>query len=355
MPRVWFRLLSERETDLALCLNNSAGRGSQGSWRDRNLLALSQRERQRLCPVAAKTKSPSSAPVVRRPRSKLTGRNPRPVTPAELGLPCGTSPEIVAAAVAGLEAGAAEPPQSYDQQSAISPREYSRPQRAYDFFGPGLFGLALPDVFFTYTPRSHSGGHYAHQRYAIRADGSKRSGLALNPDAFIGRDDRWIASVFVHEMAHVWQFAHGKPSGSYHNMQWAEKMESIGLMPSNTERRRRQAHRRENVPLHHQRRAVRPAFDELEATGWRLEMEFAAPFRPDAQKKRESKSKFCCEEACQIIRGKPSTDTYCGPCSRALMEALGIDPADFDAAKMLLVGPAATADKSWGDRRRSLS
>ena len=184
--------------------------------------------------MAAKTKSPSSAPVVRRPRSKLTGRNPRPVTPAELGLPCGTSPEIVAAAVAGLEAGAAEPPQSYDQQSAISPREYDSLQRAYDFFGPGLFGLALPDVFFTYTPRSHSGGHYAHQRYAIRADGSKRSGLALNPDAFIGRDDRWIASVFVHEMAHVWQFAHGKPSGSYHNMQWAEKMESIGLMPSNT-------------------------------------------------------------------------------------------------------------------------
>ena len=32
-----------------------------------------------------------------------------------------------------------------------------------------------------------------------------------------------------------------------------------------------------------------------------------------------------------------------GPCARALMEALGIDPADFDEAKMLLVGPAEAA------------
>jgi hypothetical protein len=69
----------------------------------------------------------------------------------------------------------------------------------------------------------------------------------------------------------------------------------------------------------------------------------SAPFRPDAQKKRESKSKFTCDADCQIIRGKPSTDTYCGPCTRALMEALGIDPADFDAARMLLVGPAASS------------
>lgn len=41
----------------------------------------------------------------------------------------------------------------------------------------------------------------------------------------------------VHEMVHLWQFQYGNPSQkAYHNKEWADKMESIGLMPSNTGR-----------------------------------------------------------------------------------------------------------------------
>jgi ribosomal protein S27E len=36
-------------------------------------------------------------------------------------------------------------------------------------------------------------------------------------------------------MVHLWQFHFGKPGrGYYHNREWAEKMEAIGLMPSDT-------------------------------------------------------------------------------------------------------------------------
>ena len=229
-----------------------------------------------------------------------------------------------------------EPFTPYDETEAISPREYGSLQRAYDFFGPRLFGLALPDVLFAYQRRPQSGGHYAHERYASRGDGSKCSELVLNPDSFIGRDDRWIVSVFVHEMTHVWQFAHGKPSGNYHyhNAQWAAKMESIGLMPSNTGA---VGGKRTGAKMSHYILKGGPfdqAFDELEATGWKLEMELAS-FRPDAQKKRDSKTKFVCEAACQIIRGKPSTDTYCGPCLRAILEELGVDVDAISPAKML--------------------
>lgn len=36
-------------------------------------------------------------------------------------------------------------------------------------------------------------------------------------------------------MAHAWQFHFGKPGRrGYHNKEWANKMESIGLMPSST-------------------------------------------------------------------------------------------------------------------------
>ncbi len=39
----------------------------------------------------------------------------------------------------------------------------------------------------------------------------------------------------VHEMCHLWQFHFGKPGRArYHNQEWADKMESIGLMPSST-------------------------------------------------------------------------------------------------------------------------
>jgi hypothetical protein len=44
-----------------------------------------------------------------------------------------------------------------------------------------------------------------------------------------------VLQTLVHEMVHVWQFHHGKPGrGRYHNAEWADKMESIGLMPSST-------------------------------------------------------------------------------------------------------------------------
>ena len=39
----------------------------------------------------------------------------------------------------------------------------------------------------------------------------------------------------VHEMVHSWQHHHGTPSrAGYHNKQWADKMEEVGLTPSST-------------------------------------------------------------------------------------------------------------------------
>ncbi|WP_366142237.1 SprT-like domain-containing protein [uncultured Tateyamaria sp.] len=44
-------------------------------------------------------------------------------------------------------------------------------------------------------------------------------------------------STMAHEMVHLWQFHHGKPSRrGYHNKEWALKMEGIGLIPSDTGR-----------------------------------------------------------------------------------------------------------------------
>ena len=59
--------------------------------------------------------------------------------------------------------------------------------------------------------------------------------LAMNPDTFSGHTDEEILSTLAHEMAHVWQQAHGTPPRrSYHDRQWAGKMKEIGLQPTTT-------------------------------------------------------------------------------------------------------------------------
>ncbi len=117
-------------------------------------------------------------------------------------------------------------------------REYSAFERAYDYFNEALFKGELPGCLITLQRKAHSCGYFCSQRFAGRVL-ELRNGLvdeiALNPDTFAGQTDIEILSTLVHEMVHLWQFHNGKPSRStYHNAEWADRMESLGLMPSHT-------------------------------------------------------------------------------------------------------------------------
>ncbi|QGQ32610.1 SprT family zinc-dependent metalloprotease [Gimesia maris] len=55
--------------------------------------------------------------------------------------------------------------------------------------------------------------------------------MALNPEWLIS-NERDAISTLVHEMAHIWQQHFGKQSRKgYHNKEWADEMERIGLSP----------------------------------------------------------------------------------------------------------------------------
>jgi SprT-like family len=119
-------------------------------------------------------------------------------------------------------------------QLAITPIEYGGLQEAYEYFNKALFGGVLPDVFITYQRRAHSRGYFSANRFSGRGAQLGRHELALNPDTFIDRSDEQICSTLVHEQCHAVQHEKGRPSGSYHNKEWAAIMKGVGLQPSST-------------------------------------------------------------------------------------------------------------------------
>ncbi|EKO4043376.1 SprT-like domain-containing protein [Salmonella enterica] len=111
---------------------------------------------------------------------------------------------------------------------------YEELQVAYDHFNQALFDGALPTCLITLQREKKTYGYFSPERF-VHADGKRTDEIAMNPAYFAVCPPEEIMQTLVHEMAHLWQYHFGKPGrGGYHNKEWAEKMESIGLMPSST-------------------------------------------------------------------------------------------------------------------------
>lgn len=113
---------------------------------------------------------------------------------------------------------------------------YSAWQSAYNHYNKALFAGTLPDCLITLQRKDHrSYGYFSPDRFGhMVADATYRHEIALNPMKFKSEGVREALQTLVHEMCHLWQHVHGRPTRGYHNAEWADKMESIGLMPSDT-------------------------------------------------------------------------------------------------------------------------
>lgn len=111
---------------------------------------------------------------------------------------------------------------------------YLELQQAYDAFNRLLFDNSLSECLITLQREKRVCGYFYPERFANK-EGEKTDEIAMNPSYFAVVPLVEIMQTLVHEMTHLWQHHHGQPGrGRYHNKQWAEKMESIGLMPSST-------------------------------------------------------------------------------------------------------------------------
>ena len=111
-------------------------------------------------------------------------------------------------------------------------------ENAYDYFNQVLFGGVLPGVILNLSRKSKAMGFVAPFRWR-KAEGKPGAEgtiheLSINPEILcMGLVE--VYSTLVHEQCHIWQHQYGKPSRSgYHNKEWADKMEDVGLIPSDT-------------------------------------------------------------------------------------------------------------------------
>ena len=115
---------------------------------------------------------------------------------------------------------------------------YTEWQEAYDFFNRELFEERLPhNIFVLDNNGKRVLGYFAAERFTSD-EGEIRDVIAMNPRYFFVYSIMDIFGVLVHEMCHCWRFRFGKDpkknTNGYHDREWGRKMESLGLIPSNT-------------------------------------------------------------------------------------------------------------------------
>ncbi len=107
-------------------------------------------------------------------------------------------------------------------------------QFVYDFYNEKLYNNELPNCMFIVTRKKNTFGYFIPERWQNNQK-TKSDEIAINPLMFGQYQLPEILKTVVHEMCHLWQYHLGTPSRkTYHNQEWGDKMESIGLMPSNT-------------------------------------------------------------------------------------------------------------------------
>lgn len=111
---------------------------------------------------------------------------------------------------------------------------YAELRVAYDAFNASLFDGKLPSCLLTLQREKRTYGYFSSARFGNRL-GQTTDEIALNPEYFAVVPVIETLQTVAHEMVHLWQAHFGKPGrGRYHNAEWADKMEAIGLMPSST-------------------------------------------------------------------------------------------------------------------------
>jgi SprT-like family len=196
-------------------------------------------------------------------------------------------------------------------------RTYDDFDAAYAYFNKRLFGGRLPPCLITVRPHRGAYGYFSSERFGSRDGKEIHDEIALNIRHFEKRSPREILSTLVHEMAHLEQAHFGSPSrNGYHNREWAELMERVGLVPSDTGA---PGGKRTGQRMTHYVAADGPFARAFAAR------KFVVPYYDRAGEsdvtRKKRKVTHTCPSCDDKVWGKPEVQPHCGKCGLAAMIA----------------------------------
>jgi predicted SprT family Zn-dependent metalloprotease len=204
-------------------------------------------------------------------------------------------------------------------ESNPTKRMYNNLNTAYDFFNERLFEGKLPHCLITMQRRNKAYGYFSGDRFGT-FDGSETTDeIALNPALFKDRTAKDILSVLVHEMVHLRQHHQGNRSRQgYHNSEWADMMDAIGLTPSSTgEPGGKRTGQRVNHYIVHGG-AFDLACNDLLERG--VHIAYLDIWDSDERRKKAApKTKYTCPGCGLSVWGKPDIEVLCGACKALLL------------------------------------
>lgn len=211
------------------------------------------------------------------------------------------------------------------EKEQLSGRQYSLLQDAFDFFNTRLFAKELPQVLITLHRASKAAGYFWANQFTLRDEEKDRliHEIALNPECFLSViPTEKTLSTLVHEMAHLWQQEHGRklPRKAYHNREWADKMEEVGLMPSTTGEKggKRTGQRMTHYIIENGPFAV-ACQRFLEKAGEAVLINAIPKIILPPKERQKAKVGYECPKCAQKAWAKPNANLACGKCNEAML------------------------------------
>lgn len=210
--------------------------------------------------------------------------------------------------------------------------QYSVLQSAFDYFNKALFKDSLPQVMLSLNRERNTYGYFVPSIWTDD-DGVEQWGeIALNPDFILKdgeRTDKEVYSTLVHEMCHLWQEYDGSaPRRCYHNKDFAEKMERVGLITSSDGTPNGKRTGQHVTHYIKEGGAFEKAYNDMPDT---LRIPCHTLFRLQGEtkkkiKKARSKSvTYFCPICGATVKGKENMNLICGDCSEQMRIKTGTD------------------------------
>jgi hypothetical protein len=181
----------------------------------------------------------------------------------------------------------------------------------FDYFNRRLFENSLLDCMLSFS-RRRSSSHTLFTGGLWREEaGSATPEISLNLKQLCEGEPIEVMAMLVAQMVHLWQERYGQPSRKgYYNREWAEKMATIGLLPSAT-----------GLPGGRQigqgvKHYIEPN-GRFEKAFLKMPNDFLLPFRPEAfdgQQRRgySEKVTYQCVGCGVKVWGKGGLELVCG-------------------------------------------